>query len=116
MTDIHLFIDDERDQPPQFSHLVRTPAEAIQFLEVHRADVVTISFDHDLGFDLDNMQELTSMPIMHWMAGQNWWPEQLFVHSANPFGARRLLNFAQDHAPEEFSSGYQIVNASVYWQ
>lgn len=109
---IHLYIDDERPLPPQFTHLVRTPQEAIDFIAANRDNIATISFDHDMGWDGD---ELTTRPVMEWMRDNNFWPAQLFIHSASVWGAKWLYAFAMEHAPAEDAEYYEIVNDRNYY-
>lgn len=115
---IHLYIDDERTLPPQFNVLATTPTQALYILQEAKAegrDVATISFDHDMGAEIVDRRvvELTTRPVVEWMVENEFWPPQLFFHSANPAGAKWLYDKCQDHAPS--STSLEIVNERVYW-
>lgn len=111
MTDIHLWIDDERPMPEAFTHWVKTSQEAIDFLQSVRDDkesfVQVISFDHDLGYNYEDghssldggQQDDTSRPVLLWMIENQFWPMIIFVHSYNPIGAQWLMGMAQQYAP-----------------
>lgn len=114
---LHLFIDDERTMSPAFNALARTPEKAIEILKKATADgmpIVTIAFDHDMGYDHEKREEITTRPVMQWMIENNVWPIQLFVHSYNQYGAQWLMATAEEHAPEDCY--LERVNARDYPQ
>lgn len=104
MTNINLWIDDERPMPDGYSHWAKTSDEAIGLLDIFRSrgDVlVSVSFDHDLGYTGD--QDDNSRRIAIWMSEHGVWPELVIIHTRNPIGASWLYrHFAYD-GPEGMS-------------
>jgi hypothetical protein len=79
--------------------LVRTVESAKELLSFGLVRV--ISFDHDLGMGD------TGYDLIKWIHKNNHWHniEQIYVHSANPIGARNIKQFADRyfHKKAEFS-------------
>ena len=96
---MRLFVDDERPSPPGWI-LALSAEAAIVFLERH-ADITHLSLDHDLGYTTD-----TIMPVLFWMRDNNWWPNELYVHTANEDGEEVMLGFIETHAPAGALKGY----------
>lgn len=103
-----IFIDDERRVPDSSWTLVKNSRTAIIMLDGLRQQgikVHSISFDHDLGgpaFD----QHDTSRPVMMWMVENNYWPENLYVHTGNPIGEAWLVGMARQYGPKNIIRGY----------
>ena len=90
---MRLWIDDLRE-PPEGYVWARSSDEAILHLTMR--DWSVVSFDHDLG------GSDSGMVVMDWMIEYleiDEWPPHIMVHSANPVGARNLINRAKDFAP-----------------
>jgi hypothetical protein len=97
----NLFIDDER-WPADATHwnvIARSPQDVKDIFE--RMGVPSeISFDHDLGLDMDddgNEYEMTGMQIVRWMIECHLDGVydlstilRVYVHSMNPVGARAI--------------------------
>ncbi len=98
---INLFLDDRRYPfttyhyygpkigiPPDQWTLVRSTESARELLKCGL--VRTLSLDHDLG------GEETGYDLIKWIHENNHWHniEQIYVHSANPVGARNIKEFA----------------------
>lgn len=110
-----LWIDDERVPPKEWAIIpgvtdldwAQTSVQAINLLRSAKESgqpYAVISFDHDLGYDweyLDKHGEYdTTVPVVEWMIENDAWVEvggAIFVHSANPSGAQRLM-LALQHA------------------
>ncbi|ASR76576.1 hypothetical protein SEA_SUSHI23_185 [Streptomyces phage Sushi23] len=60
-------------------------------LKNHRFEAV--SFDHDLGDDD------TTRPVVLWMAEHEFWPEKVYVHTANPVGREFLEGIINHYGP-----------------
>jgi hypothetical protein len=85
-----LFIDDLRQPASEGWQVVRSSAEAIEYLSLHGCPEL-ISFDHDLGGDD------TAMAVVHWLIERDldmpgFIPAEFSfsVHSANPIGAQNI--------------------------
>lgn len=98
-----LFVDDERPAPDGW--VLRMTAEAaIETLRTHRLlrqPIDCLSLDHDLGYATD-----TVMPVLYWMQKYNFWPVELYVHTANEDGEEVMLGFIEAHAPAGTLKGY----------
>jgi hypothetical protein len=86
MTEIQLWVDDQRSPPLDFNAHARTYAEAIKYLE--SGEIVAIFLDHDLG------EEKTGYDIAKWIEEKAFHGEipriQWSIHSANPVGTPRI--------------------------
>lgn len=107
VTEIALWIDDERPTPEGYSHTAKNSAEAITLLEQSMLDgtitLKLVSFDHDLGqpwIEQDNIANDTTRPILTWMIENDYWPEEIRIHTANPVGSQWLEGTAKRYAPE----------------
>jgi hypothetical protein len=92
MKTIKLFLDDVREPymvehcvPPSDWTIVRSVKAAKEVLETRQ--VSHISLDHDLGND-----QPTGYDLCKWMSENFAWPDNVYVHSANPIGAKRMLD------------------------
>lgn len=92
-----LWVDDLREPPSDTWTWAKTSTDAIDALIIscrpHECapdgascwNVITdMSLDHDLGGDD------TTRPVVLWMCENNWWPDRVVVHSANPVGREWL--------------------------
>lgn len=83
-----IWVDDIRRPPEGDWFWAVTSKEVIEFLELAKASTIIvverISLDHDLG------GEDTTRPIVLWMCENEWWPNEVVVHSANPVGVQWL--------------------------
>lgn len=101
-----LFVDDERPAPEGWT-LAKTSREALTILNLaHRADtpLEAISLDHDLSTVM--YEDDTTKPVMYWMCENEWWPNELYVHTANPCGEEWLVGMAKRYAPQGTLKGY----------
>ena len=88
-----IWVDDLRTPPDKSWVWFKTSADVIEELadlmwytthgRIDRRPAV-ISLDHDLGGDD------TSRPIVLWMCENDFWPEEVRVHSKNPVGVSWL--------------------------
>lgn len=108
MTNIRLWIDDERQMPEGFTHWAKTSQEAIDILDSIRqsGDVLAlVCFDHDLGYSWEDghpqldggVQDDNSRPVVKWMHSVGLYPELAIVHSQNPIGAAWIVSELKNH-------------------
>ncbi|UDL15824.1 hypothetical protein QEH42_gp134 [Microbacterium phage Pumpernickel] len=86
-----LFIDDVRPAPEWATHVARTPAEAIGFLEdaVESGETIEhIAFDHDMGSAMGVTIDVRA--VVRWMAWHDVFPETASIHTSNPWGRKWL--------------------------
>ena len=84
-----VYLDDERVAPIEWVQ-VRWPTEAIELLQTGM--VTHLSLDHDLGDD----QRGTGYDVLAWLEQEVALhkfspPTEIYVHSANPAGRKRML-------------------------
>lgn len=83
-----LFVDDIRNPEDIYQEsdwvVVRSYEEAVERL--NNGDCTVISLDHDLGSD-----EPTGYDLAKWLSNNNAWPEQVYVHSANPVDSNNII-------------------------
>ena len=89
-----IFIDDVRFPPDSSWLLVKDVASAMKCIKHNLNEVTLISFDHDLGEDV-NQIPTTTIPIATYLeelAYNGQYPKQLKlqIHSANPVGRKNL--------------------------
>lgn len=94
--DILLWIDDERQAPPGFTHHAKTSREAIEILSniPEGDDLYLVSFDHDLSMDPEDGHPLTDdgeeyddvRPVIQWMMKNDVWPIEAHIHTQNREG------------------------------
>jgi hypothetical protein len=105
---LKLFVDDERPAPAGWICAV-TSFEAIELLRSHRDSGDTLealSLDHDLGTRMETYEDETTRPIMLWMCEHDFWPTELYIHTANPCGQEWLVGMALRYAPAGTLRGY----------
>ncbi|MGW5519105.1 cyclic-phosphate processing receiver domain-containing protein [Nocardia africana] len=108
-----LFVDDERPAPEGWT-LIKTSLETIALMHQLRERGETLealSLDHDLGTRMETYEDETSRPIMLWMCQHDWWPRQLYIHTANSVGQEWLVGMARRYAPAGTLRGY----GANYW-
>lgn len=101
-----LFVDDERPAPEGWV-LAKTSSEALTILtKVHELGhtLDAISLDHDLSTVM--YEDDTTRPVMLWMCEHEWWPTEVYVHTANPCGEEWLVGMTQRYAPPGTLVGY----------
>ena len=90
--DIRLYLDDLREMPLHFTHMVRRAVDAIEIIRSGR--VTEVSLDHDLGVwdhddkhngymvacAIEEMAKFGDIPRLKWK-----------VHSDNPPGAKKMI-------------------------
>jgi hypothetical protein len=86
---MNVYLDDERVAPEGWIQ-VRWPDEAIKLLQT--GNVTHLSLDHDLGDD----QRGTGYDVLLWIEQQVALhhflpPKEIYIHSANPAGRKRML-------------------------
>ena len=98
-----LFVDDERPAPRGWLHAqdCETALGLIRLVEDANYQLEAISLDHDLGCTGE-----TIMPLLMEMNDYGYWPEKLYVHTANEDAEEVMLAFICAHAPEGTLRGY----------
>lgn len=83
-----IWVDDLRTPPDDTWIWNKTSTGAIGILMVIKAlklgNISLMSLDHDLGGDD------TTRPVVLWMCENDFWPDEVVVHSANPVGIEWL--------------------------
>lgn len=83
-----IWVDDIRQPPDDSWTWCATSEHAISVLKVvknwYTSPIEAMSLDHDLGGDD------TTRPVVIWMINNNFWPDEIYVHSANPVGREWL--------------------------
>ena len=96
---IHVWLDDIRPMPSNFTHHAKTAKEAIDLIDT--GTVSTISLDHDLGPETAGTGYLVAKHIEN-LAYYNRIPAiQVMLHSSNPVGIQNMQ--------------MAIRNAELYW-
>ena len=97
---MRLFIDDERNAPPEYTDHARTVEEAIDILKRGKREndhLELVSFDYDAHSHLN----WTFVKIAEWMRDNNVWPDLIRIHTANYWMGRPYLEaFFEAHAPK----------------
>ncbi len=91
-----IYIDDIRDPPDKSWTVIRELSVALDFvkvLEFYDSKIESISFDHDLG------GEDTTRPVMMFLCEKNYWPKNIYIHTANPVGREYLEQLTTRYAP-----------------
>lgn len=86
--DYSLFLDDTRlpqTDPPEGEWVVARSMEEVKSIISTRGSPSYVTFDHDLGEDVPNGQD-----VARWMVEHDHLPDQWGVHSANQVGADRI--------------------------
>lgn len=101
-----LFVDDERPAPRGWV-LATSSKDAIEIMQIYAAagcQLDAVSLDHDLSTVM--YEDDTTRPIVERMRQHNWWPIELYVHTANPDGEDWLVEMARKYAPAGTLKGY----------
>lgn len=90
-----IWVDDIRPAPEGWVHLYSSWGAIAYFIGCQEAGKVPkiVSLDHDLGGDD------TSRPIVLWCCENDWWPDKMVVHSANPVGREWLEGMINRYHP-----------------
>ena len=105
MSNLYVWLDDERPLPPDYDILVKTSEQAIELLKT--GNVVEISLDHDLGEGYSTGYEVAKWieeNAYNWSLNNNTGlsPIRVRIHSQNPSG---VINMKM-----------AIRNAYKYWK
>lgn len=84
---INLYVDDLRDCPSGFV-VARTFQEAIQLLENHEVDM--LSLDHDLGEDLQGNLLPTGYDLVKYICEKGLRANKIYLHTDNPVGRENM--------------------------
>jgi hypothetical protein len=96
-----IWIDDLRPAPDETWKAFWNSEDAIKALDVYRAfrlDIEVISFDHDLG------GQDTTRPIVYWMVENDFWPQEIRIHTSNPVGREWLDGMVTYYGPPGVSA------------
>lgn len=92
-----IWVDDIRTPPDNTWIWCMTSEHAISVLESasgwYKNFIEVMSLDHDLGGDD------TTRPIILWCCENDFWPEEVRVHSANPPGVYWLESMIERYHP-----------------
>jgi hypothetical protein len=97
-----IWVDDERPKPDDSWTAMKNSTVAILLLKAlkRRGLVVrAISLDHDLGISRSTGLEDTTRPVVLWMCENEFWPEKVYVHTANPVGREWLVGMVDRYGP-----------------
>jgi len=91
-----LFIDDERPAPRGWILATdcRDAIEVMQTCAAAGAQLEAVSLDHDLGCSGE-----TILPVLEAMRDCNWWPRELYIHTANEDAEEDMLAFIRANMP-----------------
>ncbi|WP_052062020.1 cyclic-phosphate processing receiver domain-containing protein [Rhodococcoides fascians] len=97
-----LFVDDERPAPDGWALAVDVDDAKLVIAGqiLLRDPVAALSLDHDLGYSD------TIMPLLIWMRDNEFWPKELYIHTANEDGEEAMLGFIRANAPAGVLRGY----------
>ena len=104
-----IWVDDIR-LPPKGWVWCKTSQETIRYLVnakiavekgwVGRDEAIEVmSLDHDLGFITYMQRDDTTRPTVLWMCENDFWPNEVRVHSANPVGVEWLEGMIERYKP-----------------
>lgn len=108
-----LFVDDERPKPDDTWTLVTNSVDAmavIKAFHMHNREIDTISLDHDLSTQLGWDDD--TRVIMLYMCEHDYWPDNLYIHTANPCGEEWLVGMAKRYGPKNILKGF----GPDYWK
>lgn len=103
---INIFLDDWRPVPRNFIP-VRSVQECVNLLKEREVNI--LSLDYNLG-----AFQPTGFELVKWMAENNIYPKQIFMHSANPFGRVRMYNFLKKYKPDHVELYHFPVSLKPY--
>lgn len=108
---LRVYVDDVRETPEPGWVLIRTTDAALRYLKYCKdigSRIDLLSLDHDMGIDFDTGEDITTRPIVEWMIENDYWPDIVLCHSANPYGRKWVENMVERYAPGGFR--YQSSN------
>lgn len=91
-----IWVDDIRTPPDDSWRWAKSLMIADSMLrrwKMNGVVVTEMSLDHDLGGDE------TTRPLVLWMIENDFWPEKIYVHSANPPGVYWLESMIERYHP-----------------
>lgn len=99
----NVYMDDIREVPDCLIGLwvpVRKVEDVIYLLK--KGVVNDLSLDHDMGKDYLGGENLTGYELLCYMERDNLWPKgNIFVHSSNPVGQKKMLMVIEKHEREK---------------
>jgi hypothetical protein len=86
-----LWVDDIRRAPKGWQWLFTSEQTIVVLRACKMNNLVpkAMSLDHDLGGDD------TTRPVVLWCCENDFWPEEVYVHSANPVGVEWLTGMIE---------------------
>lgn len=90
---INVFLDDLRPCPKGYKY-AKSADECIQLIKKNKVNV--LSLDHDLGFACPSGFEVVKYMVKH-----KRYPNQIILHTANPFGRFRMFHLLKQNKPKE---------------
>lgn len=87
-----IFLDDLREAPQGYV-TARTYEECIELLKNNEVEV--LSLDHDLGTDK------TGYDVCLWLAENEYFIPEIYIHSANPVGQMNMTQLLNRYMPKE---------------
>lgn len=102
-----LFVDDERPKPDDSWVLVTNSPDALAVIKAQRRNdqkIEAISLDHDLSTQLGYDDDTRC--IMLYMCEHDYWPDELYIHTANPCGEEWLVGMAKRYGPSNMLKGF----------
>ena len=102
-----LYVDDERPIPDDTWILITNSRDALSLIKAchgSKYKIDAISLDHDLSTQLDYDDDTRC--IMLYMCEHDYWPENLYIHTANPCGEEWLVGMAKRYGPVNVLKGF----------
>lgn len=92
-----IWVDDIRTPPDESWAWFKDADQTIAYLRVEKTlgccRLEIMSLDHDLGY------ENTTRDIVKWMCYNDFWPDEVVVHSQNPVGREWLEGMIKRYKP-----------------
>lgn len=88
---MNVYLDDKRPCPPGF-RLARTVKECIELIKSNK--IATLSLDYNLGYG-----NPTGYEVVKYMIANHRYARKIIIHSASPFGRKRMFKMLQKHKP-----------------
>lgn len=92
---MNVYLDDKRPCPEGF-HLARTVKECIALIKSNKVE--TLSLDYNLGYGKPKGYE-----VVKYMIANQVYARKIIIHSASPFGRKRMFKLLQKHKPRQVS-------------
>lgn len=95
MQEIKVWLDDIRDAPDNTWIVCRTPEDFATVLYDPSIQIVTVSFDHDLGYKDDDGNEVSGYTCARWLEKRlrsdvHYKIPHMQIHSMNPVGKKNI--------------------------